>query len=244
MRKRFTVMLATAALIGSAAVARAAGSGLPVVIHPSKPGAPALVSLSAEHLGPVVPRDDSSDARLVKIADNFARDPNSPYWGWSGYAAFGSGPQAGNGTQWWLAAPFTPTADHIATKVEVAAEHYLGTNAAVLGLYDDAGGLPGNELHSWQLSNLPHSVCCTVVGRSDQAGIPLTGGKQYWVVIRMNAKDANAVVLWALTESADVQEHGATWALYCSGSCPGWKNHAWNLFPNMLYGFAFSVLGK
>jgi hypothetical protein len=91
---------------------------------------------------------------------------------------------------------------------------------------------------------MPHAVCCTVTSGSDKTGVPLTGGKQYWVVMSTNAKDTNSVVLWALTEFANVQKHGSSWALYCSGSCAGWKNKAWNFFPQMLYGFAFAVLGK
>lgn len=244
MRNFLTLTLAIVALAGSSSSAWADGS-LPVVTHPAtRPGTPPLVSLRAGHLGPIVARDDASDAGLIKIANNFTQYANSPYWGRLGYTAFGPGPGAGNGTEWWLAAPFTPKANHLATKVEVALEYDFGTNAAVLSLYDDAAGLPGKPLRSWQLSNLPHAVCCTVVGGSDRNGIPLTAGKQYWVVVRMNAKDANAVVVWALTEDANVQKRGSTWALYCSGSCSGWNDHAWNLFAGMLYGLAFSVLGK
>jgi len=244
MHKTFIVTLAIIALIGANSNALADGS-LPVVTHAAgRPGQPPLVSLSTEHRGPLVARDDAADAGLVKIANNFTQYANSPYWGWLGYSVFGPGQGAGNGTEWWLATAFTPKANRIATRVEVAAEYDYGTNAVVLGLYDDAGGLPGKSLHSWQLTNLPHAVCCTVVGGSDKRGIPLTGGKQYWVVMRTDAKDAGAVVVWALTEFANVQKHGSSWALYCSGSCSGWKNNAWNLFPKMLYGLAFSVLGK
>lgn len=49
-------------------------------------------------------------------------------------------------------------------------------------------------------------------------GIPLTGGKQYWIVISTDAQDATAVALWALTESAAVQKHESSFAIYCSGS--------------------------
>ena len=243
MHKTFTIALSIVAVIGWSSNAFAGGS-LPVVTHvASRPGQPPLTSLSTENRGPMVARDESEDAGLVKIANNFTKYANSPYWGWFGYAVFGPARGAGNGTEWWMAAPFTPKSSHLATRVEVAAEYDAGTNAIVLGLYDDAGGVPGKQLHSWQLANLPHAVCCTVVGGSDNRGIPLTGGKQYWVALRTNAKDSDAVVIWALTEFADVQKNGANFALFCSGSCQGWKNNAWN--PSSLpYGFAFSVLGK
>lgn len=244
MHKISIVTLAMITLIGWNSNALADGSLRVITRVVSKPGQPPLVSLRPENRDPMVARDDSEDAGLIKIANTFTQSANSPYWGWLGYAAFGPGPGAGNGTEWWLATAFTPKANHLATRVEVAAEYDYGTNGIVLGLYDDAGGLPGNQLHNWQLTNLPHAVCCTVVGGSDNRGIPLTGGKQYWVVLRTNAKDSGAVVVWALTEFADVQKHGSSWALYCSGSCSGWKNNAWNLFPSELYGFAYSVLGK
>jgi hypothetical protein len=244
MHKTFTVTLAIIALIGSNSNALADGS-LPVVTHPvSRPGEPPVVSLSPQHRGPLVARNDADDAGLVKIANTFTQYPNSPYWGWLGYSIFGPGPQAGKGTTWWFATAFTPKANHLATRVEVAAEYDYGTNGVVLSLYDDAGGLPGKPLHSWQLSNMPHAVCCTVTSGSDKSGVALTGGKQYWVVMRTNAKDTNSVVIWAFTEFAKVQKHSSSWAFYCSGGCAGLQQNTWILYTHQLYGFAFAVLGK
>ncbi|MGA7201221.1 MAG: choice-of-anchor R domain-containing protein [Candidatus Cybelea sp.] len=247
MHKTFTVTLAIVALISANSNALADGSLPPVVTHAaSRPGEPPLVSLRTEHLGAMVARNAAEDTGLTEIANNFTQYPNSPYWGWLGYAVLGPGQGAGKGTEQWLATAFTPKANHVATKVEVAAEFDYGTNAVVLSLYDDAGGMPGKSLRSWQLTNLPHAVCCTVASGSDKRGIPLTGGKQYWVVMRTNAKDSDSVVVWALTEFANVQKHGASWALYCNGpGCPStWKNPGWNIFTHTLYGLAFAVFGK
>ena len=95
MHKTFTVTLAIIALIGSNSNALADGS-LPVVTHAaSRPGEPPLVSLSPQHRGPLVARNDADDAGLVKIANTFTQYPNSPYYGWLGYSIFGPGPQAG-----------------------------------------------------------------------------------------------------------------------------------------------------
>jgi hypothetical protein len=244
MNKAIIVALGIVALAGSSSNAFADGSP-PVVAHAaSRPGEPPLVSLRTERSGLLVARNDAGDAGLIEIANNFTQYPNSPYWGWLGYSVFGPGQGAGNGTEWWLATAFTPKANHVVTKVEVAAEYDYGTNAVVLALYDDAGGAPGKPLRSWQLTNLPHAVCCTVASGLDNRGIPLTGGKQYWVVMRTNAKDAGSVVLWALTEFANVQKHGGSWALYCSGACGSWKQKGWTIFSHVLYGLAFSVLGK
>jgi hypothetical protein len=247
MHKIFIVTLAIAGLIGANSNALADGN-LAVVTHiVGGTGQPPLVSLSAAHRGPLVARDDAEDAGLIKIANNFTRYKYSPYWGWFGYEVWGPQVHSAYGTENWLATAFTPKANHLATKVEVAAIFYGATEDVVLSLYDDAGGLPGKPLHSWPLTNLPHTVCCTVVGGSDKGGIPLTGGKQYWVVIRTSAKEPAAAAVWALTEFANVQQHGTSWAAYCAGpECAklGFKDHAWHIYAPILYGLAFAVLGK
>jgi len=244
-RLALTVALAVIAWLGAHSSALANGS-LPVVTRLAGAEHPPLVALRSGQHGRLAARDVAQDAGLIKIANNFTQYKNSPYWGWSGYAI--CGPQGGcaDATEQWLATAFTPKANHVATRIEVPALYYSGTNGVVLSLYDDAGGVPGKPLHSWQLSNLPNVACCTVVGGSDKRGIPLTGGKQYWIVIGTSAKDATAVALWALTEFADVQKHGSSFDIYCSGSgCTqlGYKENAWNLMANMIYGLAFSVLG-
>src|SRR4029077_20143681 len=111
----FTVALAIITLIGWNSKALADGSLRVITPVVTKPGQPPLVSLRPENRGPVVARNDAEDAGLVKIADNFTQYANSPYWGWTGYAAFGPAPGAGNGNEWWLAASFTPKTNHLAT---------------------------------------------------------------------------------------------------------------------------------
>jgi hypothetical protein len=245
-RLTLTIALAITALL-AANSGVLANDSLPVVTRLASPEHPPLVSLRTAHHGRLAARDVTEDAGLINIANNFTQYKNSPYWGWSGYAI--CGPQGGcaDATEQWLATAFTPKANHVATRIEVPALYYSGTNGVVLSLYDDAGGVPGKPLHSWQLVNLPSVACCTVVGGSDKRGIPLTGGKQYWIVIRTSTKDATAVALWALTELANVQKHGSSFDIYCAGSgCSqlGYKENAWNLMANMIYGLAFSVLGK
>lgn len=240
-----TVTLAIVGLIGAYSTALAGGSVPGVTLVPSRPGQPKLVSLSAGHRAPMVPRDVAADAGLTEIANNLTKYPNSPYYGWYGYASFG--PQAGDGTEEWLATAFTPKANHLATRVEVAAEYDTGGDDFFISLNEDAGGVPGKALRSWQFTNLPHSPCCTLAVGSDKRGIPVTGGKRYWIVLGTTAKEPAAEAIWALTEYANVQKHGSSFAVYCSGGgCTnvGYKDNAWNVIPQILYGLAFSVLGK
>src|SRR4029077_5562665 len=121
---------------------------------------PPLVSLTTENRGPLAARDISEDAGLVKIANNFTQYTNSPYWGRLAYEIIG--PQGGRafGSAQRLATSFTPKANHVATRVEVAALYHSGSNEVVLSIYDDAGGVPGKSLHSWNLTNLPSAPCC------------------------------------------------------------------------------------
>lgn len=247
MHKIFILTLAVIAALGTNSNAHADGN-IPVVTQVvTRPGQPPLVSLGTTHRGPLIARNDAEDAGLVKIANNFTQYPNSPYYGWYGYEIWGPQVQSAEGTLNWIGTAFTPKANHLATKVEVAAIYYGSAENVVLSLYDDAGGLPGKPLHSWTLTNLPHGVCCTVVSASDAHGIPLTGGKQYWVVIRTNAKGPGAAAVWALTEYANVQKKMTSWAAYCAGpECArlGFKDHAWHIYSPILYGLAFAVLGK
>jgi hypothetical protein len=244
MRKTVAIICALFALIGSNAASATTG---PVVTRTAnKANQPRIFTLPAAHNGVRVPRA-GGDAGLVKIFHNFTQYKNSPYWGWSGYAVLG--PDAGGeaGAQQWLAAPFTPAASHIATKIELAGLHYSGGNTFFVSINSDASGLPGTALHTFQLKNLPGVACCKVAAVVDTTGINLQGGKQYWIVLGTNANDTNAAAIWGFSEFASVQQQGATMADYCVGSgCGqlGLQDNAWNLETNVLYGLAFAVLGK
>ncbi|HEY2474547.1 MAG TPA: hypothetical protein VGI19_07060 [Candidatus Cybelea sp.] len=247
MHKTFTIALVSIALIGWNSNALADGSPSVVVHAPSRPGAPPLIALRTGRQVTIVERNDAEDVGLTKIAGNLTRYPNSPYYGWLGYAI--CGPQGGCAydAEQWLAVAFTPNTNHLATKVEVPAEYYQGTNGVALSIYDDADGVPGKPLHTWHLTNLPHGPCCTLASGSYKPGISLGGGKQYWVVLRTSHFDLNSVTLWTFTEYASVQKHFASMATYCSGAgCAnlGLKDHGWKIFSQMLYGLAFSVLGR
>jgi hypothetical protein len=247
MHKTFILTAAIVALIGSNSNALADNNAPVVTQVINAPGRPPLVALSRQNRGPLLASNDAEDAGLTKIADNITRYKNSPYWGWYGYTSYGPQAEGAQGTEQWLASSFIPSANHVATKVEIPAEYYTGTNAFDLSIYNDAGGVPGTALHTWHVKNLPHAICCSVVGGVDKSGVALTGGQQYWVVLSTSTTDQTAAAIWVLTEYADVQEHGSDFDVYCSGpACTqvGYKDNAWNTFPSTLYGLAFSVLGK
>jgi hypothetical protein len=141
-------------------------------------------------------------------------------------------------------ASFTPSANHTVTKVEVAVGFVEGTNGLVLGLYSDASGVPGKAIKTWALSSLPtFGSCCTVEARTDAAGISVTAGTQYWIVLKTNKKETTT---WAAFNVNDTDQiDSQVTAFYCSqdvsGSCS--NNDKWTASQSTP-GPAFAVLGK
>jgi hypothetical protein len=191
-----------------------------------------------------VDRAVSTDAGLVTIFSNIGTAyPEGSYWCREGATI--TGPTAMSGfPEYWVAGAFTPTANHTVTKVKVAVGFVQGTNGLVLGIYSDSNGVPGTALKTWNLSNLPtFGSCCTLESKSDVAGISVTAGTQYWVVLKTNSKESNT---WAAFNVNDTDQiDPAPVASYCSqdagGSCS--VNDAWTASES-IPGPAFAVLGK
>jgi hypothetical protein len=188
-------------------------------------------------------RSDASEPGLVKIFDNLSIYAKATYWCCEGYTILGATAISGS-PEIWTAAAFTPSANHTVTKVKVAAGFIEGTNGLVLSLYTDASGVPGTAIKSWGISNLPNfGSCCVVESRSDAAGIAVTGGTQYWIVLKTNTKDSTAFAAWNVNDTDEVDTAPA--AQYCSddkgGSCG--TNDAWTAFSSEP-GLAFAVLGS
>jgi hypothetical protein len=177
----------------------------------------------------------STDSGLVTIFSNLAREyPNGEFWCCTGYNIMG--PSSGIGEQ-WMAAAFTPSANHTVTKISVALGYSQGTtNGAVLSLRLDNNGVPGQTLKGWDLSALPvFGTCCAVVEASDLSGIPISGGQQYWVVLKTDANQLDTVDAWNVDDTDQV--HKRKLAVF-----PGAHN-AWYVF-RATPGLAFSVQGS
>ena len=193
---------------------------------------------------PSVTRTEPNDPSLVTIYDNIATaDPKGSYWCCEGYTI--TGPTALSGfPEYWEAGAFTPSANHTVTKVEVAVGFVEGTNGLVLGLYSDASGVPGKAIKTWALSSLPtFGSCCTVEARTDAAGISVTAGTQYWILLKTNKKETTT---WAAFNVNDTDQiDSQVTAFYCSqdvsGSCS--NNDKWTASQSTP-GPAFAVLGK
>ena len=176
-----------------------------------------------------------NDSGLVTIFSNLAATyPKGQYWCCGGYNVMGS--NSGVGEQ-WMAAPFTPGADHTVTRIEVAVGYsQQGTNGVVLSLNRDSNGVPGKALKTWNASGLPRfGACCTLVVKSDASGIPVSAGTQYWVVLSTNSHEKDTVDGWNFNDTNQVDL--ATVATY-----PG-NNNQWETFQTS-QGVAFAVKGK
>jgi hypothetical protein len=206
----------------------------------SKDGRRAIVTKGAQSVTRMTP---SNDTTLVKIAGNLATAyPKGSYWCCSGFTL--TGPTALSGfPEFWEAVPFTPSANHTITKVKVAVSLIQGTNGLVLSLYNDASGLPGTAIKTWQLKNVPNIATCCTVETKGTIGIPVTAGTQYWVVVKTDANDPDTFAVWNDNDTNQVDASPV--AFYCSqdvsGSCN--NNDAWTTF-QAVQGPAFAVLGS
>jgi hypothetical protein len=174
-----------------------------------------------------------NDSGLITIFSNLAAVyPKGEYWCCSGYNVMG--PAQG---EQWMAASFTPGANHTVTRIQVAVGFSQGkTNGVVLSLNDDNNGVPGKALKTWNASNLPRfGTCCGLVVKSDSAGIPVSAGTRYWVVLSTNSNELDTVDAWNVTDANQVDS--ATVATY-----PG-TNNKWNAFQTTP-GLAFAVKGS
>ena len=178
---------------------------------------------------------DSSQSGTVRIFSNLASEyPNGEFWCCTGYNIMG--PSSGVGEQ-WMAAAFTPYANRNVTKITVAVGFSQGTvNGVVLGLKDDNNGVPGKWLKSWTISGLPRfGTCCALVSGSDPSGTPITGGQQYWVILKTDANQLDTVDAWNVDDTDQVYPRKI--AVF-----PGAHN-AWYVF-RATPGLAFSVEGN
>jgi hypothetical protein len=172
------------------------------------------------------------DSGLVTIFSNLAvRYPKGEFWCCQGYNVMG--PTVG---EQFMAAAFTPAADHTVTRIEVAVGYSQGkTNGVVISLSRDSNGVPGKAIKTWNASGLPRfGTCCALVVKSDATGIPVSSGKQYWVVLSTNSKEQDTVDAWNVIDTNQVDS--ATVATF-----PG-TNNKWNAF-HTTPGLAFAVKG-
>ena len=176
----------------------------------------------------ITPR--SSDAGLKTISSNLSTYPNATYFSiWGNTVAQGG---ANFPFQTWVAVAFTPTADATVTKLEVSAGRQGGgTTGFELGLYNDAGGVPGTVIKSSHVSRLPnYGECCQLAVANAPSGIPVKAGTQYWVVVSTTAADTD-IYAWAFNSTDMRAQTAASWcsgpSTYCGSSSGMWVPYSY-----------------
>lgn len=185
-----------------------------------------------------------NNAGLTVIFDNLAHKyPDGLYWCCAGGTVEGSG---GGGPEWWQAAAFTPSTTLNVTKIEIAVGYLAGTYTHVfLSLNNDDGtGRPGIMLKKWKVSGMPNFGSCCTVETKTSAGIPVTAGTQYWVVLSTENK-SDVWSAWNTDDTRQLLTEGIPQAYYChstAGDC-GSANGVWTPYQGYP-GSAFAVFGK
>jgi len=179
------------------------------------------------------------DPTLKVIAGNFSTYPKATYFSiWGNTIAQGG---SNFPFQAWEAIAFTPTANATVTRIETSAgRQSSGTAGYEMGLYSDAGGVPGKPIKSFHISKLPvYGQCCTVAIANDKAGIPVTAGTQYWVVVSTTAKDTD-IYAWAFNSTDMTAQLSAFW---CKGSTTYCGNNSGKWVAYNYVQLGFNVLG-
>ncbi|HEY1962463.1 MAG TPA: choice-of-anchor R domain-containing protein [Rhizomicrobium sp.] len=182
---------------------------------PSKPSA-VMVGTNSNDPAPAI-YDAPPPPAHSKIFSNFAKYSKGKF-----VCCFGFSLSGGATTHQWLAVPFKPATNTTAKTIEVAISNISGTNAAVITLNSDAGGIPGTALATFHVSTLPSfgatGTCCTITTVTSASGVALTGGHTYWVVVMTDAASATFKGIWHANEinqissqSGAVSQSGTTW---------------------------------
>jgi hypothetical protein len=171
---------------------------------------------------------DPDDAQLKKIFTNLGSG-SSVYNCCTGWTISAVGSVIGQ--QNWIGEAFTPKSNSTITKVKVAVGYVTGTNGVTFGISKDNGGVPGGLLKSWSKTGLPtFGTCCTLLTGKIAAGIPVSGGTQYWLVVKTSGKTPDTWDAFNLSNSG-------------TGTLANNTGSGWNNLGNNQQG-AFAVLGN
>jgi len=185
-----------------------------------------------------------NNAGLTTIFDNLAHKyPDGLYWCCAGATIEGSG---SGGPEWWQAAAFTPSTSLNLTKIEIAVGYIDGIYTDVLLSLnnDDGTGKPGTVIEKWKVTGLTAFGACCEVETKRSAGIPVTAGTQYWLVVSTEKK-SDVFAAWNSDDTKQLYTEAIPQAYYCystAGYC-GSANGVWTPYQGY-QGSAFAVLGK
>jgi hypothetical protein len=237
-------MLLTLTVLALASVTALAASKAGVVLSPD--GRTTIATKhSAEASKPYI-----NEPAATVIFDNLgAKYPDGVYWCCEGATIFGPANTL-NGPEYWQAAGFVPKASLSVTKIQVAVgwvNYKAGeyTDVIVSLNADDGTGKPGASMKKWkaQIGGIGFGTCCAV-STERNAGIPVSAGTQYWVVISTEKK-SDIWAAWNVDDTKQKSTDAILESFWCSGTTQqcGTNNNVWSSY-NGYPGFAFAVFGK
>jgi hypothetical protein len=132
------------------------------------------------------------------------------------YGATISGPNSALGAEYWAAEAFTPASNASVSEVQVGVGYVEGTKTVNVGLYSDAGGVPGTALAGKDIAMVTSfGSCCGILDLKIKSGVAVTAGTQYWVVVSTDSKNADLFGAWNYNSTDEVDP--VTEASYSSG---------------------------
>lgn len=207
----FTLVLHLALLLVFGLTAMAADKNQ---ISLSKDGRETRASKPAAPFTPL-PADPLSG--LTILYDNGSKYALGVYWCCNGWTISGTASQVG--FQAAEAMPFTPSVNATVTRIGVAIGYISGDNEVVVSLNADSGGLPGASLGSFTISNLPGLGGCCTTEVENIAGVPVTAGTQYWIVVQTTSPSSTT---WAAWNENDTNQTTQPFAYQNSQQGSGW----------------------
>jgi|GEM_PF-6930390 hypothetical protein len=123
---------------------------------------------------------------------------NNAYNGNQGWTI--AGPQSALGFDQAIAQPYTPAADSTIQGLQLGLGYVEGANTFAVAIFTDASGLPGKPIKVWNATNIANfGTCCTLATVVDKAGIKVTAGTQYWVVVGWDNASETLYGVWDQT---------------------------------------------
>ncbi|HEY3637753.1 MAG TPA: choice-of-anchor R domain-containing protein [Rhizomicrobium sp.] len=193
-------------------VSAGANAGTVAGVNLSDDGKKAVFAEDAGHFMPAPQHDKGTKVIFSNIGTKY---PKGEY-----FCCFGdtiSGSTSITGAQSWVAAQFASLDDIKVTEIDVAAEWADGTNEIAISLYTDKNGIPDKLLKTFTVTGLQGvSGCCGLAIGKDSDGIPIKGGRPYWVAVTTPASDTFAV--WADNTTDEIyglpiaENSGSGWA--------------------------------
>jgi hypothetical protein len=96
------------------------------------------------------------------------------------------------------AMPFFPSVSGLVTQIYVGLVNVSGTNAALVQLAQDNGGVPGAILASGGIAGSPHiGATCCVGSISVSPSVPIGYGHRYWIIVRPAASNTYSGWNWS-----------------------------------------------